>query len=269
MTVVLTLPARVGSRAGRAAELSGFDGGYVPFDPEGAESLSIAAGVLRESRHLRVTAGFHPGIATPVYAAKLSASLQRFSADRLGWRVEVDLDPAVARAHGDFLEGTDRYARADEFLTVAKGVWRQGAYTFEGRFYQVLDGGLPFPLSGRPFPLVHLSGSSPQALELSARHADVHVFEVGEDVADLGRVERALRLPVLARQDEEEAAAEALRTGFTGLTGSYERVAEEIRRHAARGIGTFLLEARPHLEEAYRLGEHLLPLIEKERAHAG
>ncbi|WP_326644444.1 LLM class flavin-dependent oxidoreductase [Streptosporangium sp. NBC_01755] len=257
-------------RAGRAAELAGLSGALVPFDPEGQESLVVAAGLLRDSRHLRVIAEFHPGIATPVYLAKLSASLQRFSADRLGWWLTVDLNPAVARTEGDFLIGDSRYARAEEFLTVAKGVW-QGDFEYRGRFYQVAGGGFAPPLSGRAFPTVYLGGASPRALKLSARHADVHVFSPGDDLealtARLPGVAYGLRLPVLAREDDE-ALATARRTGFTGLTGSYAAVAAAIGEYVERGVSEFFLEAGPRPEENYRLGEYLLPLL-KESTRVG
>ncbi|MGW3362279.1 LLM class flavin-dependent oxidoreductase [Streptosporangium canum] len=265
------------AQVGRAAEIAGFHGALAPFDPEGDESLVVAAGLLRQSRRLRTVAGFHPGIATPVYAAKVSASLQRFSGDRLDWRLAVDLDPAVARAQGDFLRGPDRYARAEEFLTVAKGVWSEEDYTYEGRFYQVLAGGFQSPLAGRAFPRVHLSGTTKEALELSARHADVHVFDPEDDIeaASLPGVTYGLRLPVLARDDDE--AWEAARRLWArdagtapgaslrnGLVGSFETVAAGIRDYIDRGVGVFFLEATPYIEETYRLGERLLPLLAKE-----
>ncbi|MFF5257767.1 LLM class flavin-dependent oxidoreductase [Actinomadura viridis] len=270
------------AEAGRAAEMAAFDGVVAPFAPEGEESLVTVAALLRQSRWLSGVAGFHPAITTPVYAAKLSASLQRFSGGRLAWWPVVDLAPAVARAQGDFLEGPDRYARAGEFLTVAKGVWDSEDYTYEGRFFQVLAGGFQGPLSGRPFPAVYLSGASAEALDLSARHADVHVFETTDEAAlDAGIAEldaraaerdrapaRALRLRVVAREDGEEARAHARALEGPALAGSYEEVAEALRGYAARGIGAFVLEARPHLEETYRLGEHLLPLLAEEFAHA-
>ncbi|TDD65182.1 LLM class flavin-dependent oxidoreductase, partial [Actinomadura rubrisoli] len=266
------------AQVGRAAEIVGFDGALAPFDPGGEESVVVTSGLLRASRWLRGVAGLHPGVATPVYAAKVSASLQRFSGGRLDWRLSVDLDPSVARAQGDFVEGPDRYARADEFLTIAKGVWREDSYTYEGRFFHVLAGGFQQPLSRRPFPRVQLTGTSPEALDLSARHADVHVFDHGDDldalIADLGgraadhgrTVAYGLTLPVLAREDEEEAAAEAARRDAAGappagLVGSYAGVADAIGGYAARGVTTFVLEAAPYIEETYRLGEHLLPLL--------
>ncbi|MFI6519394.1 LLM class flavin-dependent oxidoreductase [Spirillospora sp. NPDC050679] len=268
---------------GRAADMAGFHGVLTPFDPGGEESLVVTADLLRHSRWLRGAAGFHPGIATPVYAAKVSASLQRFSGDRLDWHLTVDLDPSVARAQGDFLEGADRYARADEFLTVAKGVWHEEDYTYEGRYFQVLAGGFQGPLAGRAFPRVLLSGASPEALELSAEHADVHLFGPGDDL-DAGIAELSersigrgptpafgLKLPVLAREDREEARADALRRGLdapAGLFGSYAEVADTIRAHRARGVTVFVLEAEPGVEDVYRLGEHLLPLLSEEYAHA-
>ncbi|MEU7858544.1 LLM class flavin-dependent oxidoreductase [Nonomuraea sp. NPDC049141] len=222
-------------RTAVAADLAGLAGALVPFDPGGQESLTVAANVLRRTRHLRVVAEFHPGVATPVYAAKLSASLQRFAAGRLGWQVAVDLDAAVARAQGDFLTGDDRYARAAEFLTVAKGVW-QGAFDFHGDFYEVAGGGFAPPLSAPPFPEMYLSGTSPQALALSRRHADVHVFSADDDlgtlIPELPGLRYGLRLPSL----------------------------DAVGEYAARGVTEFFLQT----EDVYHLGEHV-----KERSLAG
>jgi alkanesulfonate monooxygenase len=256
--------------AARAAELSGLDGVAVRFDPDGLESLVTAAGLLRASRRLQVTAEFHPAIASPVYAAKLSASLQRFSANRLAWRLLVDLDPAAARAHGDFLPEADRYARAAEFLTVAKGVWSGRDYTYEGRFYQVLGGGLPESRSAPRFPRVYLSGTSPEALALSAAHADVHVFTRADDLglAPAG-VAAGLVLPVLAREDEREARLAAQQAGFPGLAGSFAGIAKNLSVLIDRGVSEFFLAPPDPVADGYLLGQHVLSEIGKERAHVG
>ncbi|WP_067568250.1 LLM class flavin-dependent oxidoreductase [Nocardia acidivorans] len=217
-----------------AAELSGVDGVLAPYDPAGEESWIVAGGALRATRHSRVVVEFQPAFGTPVYAAKISATLQQHSHGRLGWRLAVETDTADTRARGDRVSGADRHARAAEFLTVARGVWNEtpvpGAgfqgtgFEFDGAYYAVADGGFRGILSGLPFPEVYLSGTSAAALELSAQHGDVHVFtetpdgvaalvtELGERAAAAGRSVRAgLELPIIARETEQEAWARAHR----------------------------------------------------------
>jgi alkanesulfonate monooxygenase len=47
----------------------------------------------------------------------------------------------------------------------------------------------------------------------------------------------------------------------TALVGSPKVVAERLREYADLGIDTFILSGYPHLEEAYRVAETLLPLL--------
>jgi len=98
-----------------------------------------------------------------------------------------------------------------------------------------------------------------------------------------------LRLDLLARETDGEALRDARRfrgqivelsvpstiegpglwnglsTARTGaasvLVGSYGRVAEELSKYREIGISSFVLGAVPHLEEAYRIGAHVLPLL--------
>ncbi|GLZ42629.1 LLM class flavin-dependent oxidoreductase [Actinokineospora sp. NBRC 105648] len=251
----------------RAAELGGLGGVYVPYDPAGEESLVVSGSLGRDSRYLEVIAGFPAGIATPVYAAKVSATLQRAFGGRLSWRLEVDLDERVQRAQGDFVTGADRYARAAEFLTVAKAVWHGQDVDFTGRFYEVVKGGFAGPLAGLPFPTVYLSGTSDEALALSAEHADVHVFDLAPD-GDLNQgeldhyVSRLGGRPRLALQASVHAREEAAElTGSAGLHGTYEQVADQIRAYGERGFDTFFLSADPRLEEALRIAQHVRPLL--------
>ena len=286
----------------RAAEVATFDGILVPWDPQGEEPWIVAASLAREARRLTFLPEFHAGFATPVYLAKMSASFQRLSGKRLAWKIDVDREVAVRRAHGDLLSGEAWFERADEYLQAAKGVYATHPYEFRGRYYEVEAGGLDGPLSGLPLPRIYTSGSSDAALALGARHADVHLLEavtpkqvehelerVAKAAAAHGRqVKTALRLAVIARHTEHEALSrvhelcgEAGRsipalgeagaevgtwTGFDslafdakmGLVGSYRAVADRLDEYASLGVDTLILSANPHLEEAYRLGEHVL-----------
>src|SRR5690606_520754 len=107
---------------------------------------------------------------------------------------------------------------------------------FKGDFFEVLNGGLAGPLSGHPAPRVYLSGNSAEAYQLSARQADVHLFdaqplttlkpllaEFAGIAASQGRSPVAgLRIDLIARDSREEAEFDARRLAEqSGWTGSH------------------------------------------------
>lgn len=49
------------------------------------------------------------------------------------------------------------------------------------------------------------------------------------------------------------------------LVGSYDQIVERVKEYNAVGIELFFLAGYPHLEEAYRLGEHVLPHFKSQR----
>jgi alkanesulfonate monooxygenase len=53
----------------------------------------------------------------------------------------------------------------------------------------------------------------------------------------------------------------------TSLVGDPETLTARIAEYAALGIDTFILSGYPHLEEAYRVAELLLPRMARLTAH--
>jgi alkanesulfonate monooxygenase len=49
----------------------------------------------------------------------------------------------------------------------------------------------------------------------------------------------------------------------TALVGSHEQVAERIAEYHELGLDEFILSGHPHLEEAYAVGENVLPLLRR------
>ena len=288
----------------RAADLAGFDGIQIQNDLEGDESWIVAGYLARASRKLKLLTEFEASRGSAVYAAKNAASFQRFTGGRFAWQISVGGDAATRARHADYAAEADLLPRIGEFVEVAKGVLTQSPYSFKGKFFEVLDGGFNGPLSNRPVPQVYLSGNSPEALNLSAQRADVHILdaapvkELEQTIAELKQLAAAqgrsvafgLRIDVLARETEDEAVHDAQRflaqtgravgatdpvvapglwSGFaterTGakasLVGSYGTVAERLVKYADAGISSFVLAAIPHFEEAYRIGEQVLPVV--------
>jgi alkanesulfonate monooxygenase len=307
---------------GRAAELNGFDGLWIPESPSGEAPLIVAGSLAREVPRLKLVPTLRAPLMSAVYATKIANSFQRLTGGRLGWNLSTVEDREERPWHGRRFTESEQVARTSEFLDVAKGFWNQAPFTYEGKYYEVVDGGFAPALQGENLPRVYISGSSDEAIELSARHADVHVLQAAplEEVkrvverlnalaAARGRsVAVALESDVIARYTDEDAWADArlewaqatantvpispsivavpdfdstrlgqnLWSGFgalrpgasVGLVGGFAEIKRAIDDYADAGVSTLILGANPHLEEAYRLGEHLVPFIRRRDAES-
>jgi len=316
----------------RAAEISGFQGGLIPSFPSTDEPWVISSFLARETKTFRFMIPFQPGFLNPVVAARQTASLQRATGGRALYNIITGGGGPQQLWWGDSVPHDDRYTRTTEFLDIVRGVWRGGPFSYQGKFYQVQDAGLPDPLSEEEFPEIYFSGSSDAALASASKHADFYLSwlepfdalrdkfaRVKERTDALGRkIKTAVRVDILARPTEEEAWEE-IRKGFEnvspealarfqgtgersesvgaarqrdfrpttinsykdlitapniwsgfsllrggqtqGIVGSYEQVAERLDDLVRLGADAFILASTPHLEEAYRVGEEVLPLV--------
>lgn len=257
----------------RAAALTAFDGLFIAHREAGDDSRIVAAALARSTPGLRIVPEFPASAGSAVYAAKQAASFQRATHGRLGWAIAPD---AAARARdADPVADDDLAARAEEFLTVARGVHGTVPFSYKGRFFEVEQGGFAAPLNRVAFPPVFLRGTGEELLALSARQADVHLFEPASHdalrhhiaaldalAADAGRrVESGIIQPVVSRETDAEATETQLGQARGTIAGSHDLVAARLAELAALGIRHFVLSASPALEEAYRVGEHVLPRV--------
>ncbi|MFT3922024.1 MAG: LLM class flavin-dependent oxidoreductase [Myxococcales bacterium] len=305
----------------RGAELNGFDGLWIPDSAGGEDPLIVAGSLAREARNLRFVTSLRAPLLSAVYATKIANSFQRLSGNRLAWHLNTRADHESQPWHGRKFSESEYVARSAEFLDVAKGFWNAAPFSYAGKYYEVENGGFAPALQGQTLPRVYLSGTSEEALALSARHADVHVFPLASvhEIRALSqrlqqlasehgrRVAVGIDGNVLARHSSEEAWAEAerawegrnaktiaiaegvtgiptsfaqtkvgkplwsgfgaLQSGATnGLVGSFSEVATAIDDYLALGVRSLVLGANPYIEEAYRLGEHLVPVIHRRHA---
>ena len=115
----------------------------------------------------------------------------------------------MARAQGDFLTGADRYARAEEFLTVAKVVLG-AAPSLPRRLLRGRRGRFRAAAVGAALPRgTHWSGTSPEAWACCGRHGwHVHVFAEGDDLdALVPELPVAVRRPHLSSLDHADEYA--------------------------------------------------------------
>ncbi|MBP2231919.1 FMN-dependent oxidoreductase (nitrilotriacetate monooxygenase family) [Azospirillum agricola] len=142
----------------------------------------------------------------PYNIARSFGALDHVSRGRIGWNVVTTYDPHAARNFGlaALPERADRYARADEFVTVVRRLWdswgpdavrpapgggapqidgsRIQHVQHEGRFFSV-EGPAQLPRSRQGRPVLFQAGGSAEGRALAARHADA-IFSIGLDLSD-------------------------------------------------------------------------------------
>ena len=211
----------------------------------------------------------------PALLAKEAATIDLLSGGRLEFGIGAGWHkPEYVRAGLPFDPPAVRVARMEEGLTVVKGLWAEGAFSFAGTYYAITDmDGAPKPLQ-RPHPPIFVGGGGKRLLSFAAREADIVGIHAkarpgggidetstteGEFAERVGwvraaagtrfdRIELALLVTSVAVADDRQAAAERL-AGQHGLTaeqvlacpyfliGSVERIVEDLlARRERHGI---------------------------------
>jgi probable F420-dependent oxidoreductase len=127
----------------------------------------------------------------PVVLAKEMATIDVLSGGRVEFGLGAGWMKTDYEQSGIPMEKPSvRIARMEEGLEVIKGLWAEGAFSYEGEHYTIsgLDG-LPKPVQ-KPGPPILLGGGGPKVLGVCGRHADIvginpsiPAGEIGPDAA--------------------------------------------------------------------------------------
>ncbi|MFG3163480.1 LLM class flavin-dependent oxidoreductase [Streptomyces sp. NPDC048232] len=207
----------------RAAENLGFVGALTPTGAWCEDAWLTTAMVSQATERLKFLVAFRPGSVSPTLAAQMASTYQRQTGGRLLLNVVTGGESREQRAYGDFLDKDARYRRTGEFLHVVRELWQGGTVNLRGEHLRVEDARLTRVPD--PVPEVYFGGSSPAAVEVAARHADVYltwgeppaqvagkIARLREAAAREGRTLRfGIRLHVITRDTAADAWAEAHR----------------------------------------------------------
>jgi alkanesulfonate monooxygenase len=268
-------------RVATAAEKAGFEYLLVPVATTCWDAYIASAMVLARSKSIRMLVAARPGYMNPVLLARMIAAMDQLSGGRVAVNLIAGQSEIEAAQDGIRMPKEERYALMDEEVSILKALWTtSGPVHFDGRHHQIKGTRvIPRPLQ-QPHPRFYLGGGSAEAWDISARHADVHLFwgdttetiaanmrEIRARAARLGRehaVGFGMRLQIVCRETEEEAwdAAHALVAGVTESQTAF------VRNHYASSAANRRVQelAREHGE---LIGPHLWTGITKVRPGAG
>ncbi|WP_207476792.1 FMNH2-dependent alkanesulfonate monooxygenase [Arenibaculum pallidiluteum] len=218
-------PADIGylRQIAQAADRLGFGGVLIPTGRGCDDPWVTAAALAPATERLRFLVALRPGVASPTYAARQAAALDRISGGRFLVNVVTGGNPGELAGDGIFLGHDERYAHTAEFLSVYRRVLAGEVVDFEGRHIRVKGAALGFPPVQKPWPPIWFGGSSDPALDVAAEHVDVYLTwgeppaEVAEKLdavrrraARHGRTVRfGLRIHLIVRETEADAWAAA------------------------------------------------------------
>ncbi|NYD67302.1 NtaA/DmoA family FMN-dependent monooxygenase [Agromyces atrinae] len=169
-------------------------------------TLAILAAVAAVTEHIGLVGTLSSTFNEPYELARALSSLDHLSNGRAGWNVVTSSDAfhGANFRRGGFLEHSERYTRADEFVSLAKewwDSWRADAVAADaasGRFLssddaigEVVHRGRHFDVAGRfttprspqGYPVIVQAGDSPDGRDFAAHHAEV-IFSLHTEFED-------------------------------------------------------------------------------------
>jgi len=160
----------------------------------GLEPLTVLSALAVSTRRIGLISTASTTYTEPFNLARQFASLDHISRGRIGWNIVTSWSALSAHNYGGtgLLSHAERYARAEEFMTVVQGLWDSwaddallddrvsGRYAkperirplnHEGAYYQVA-GPLNLPRCPQGRPVFVQAGSSDQGRGFAARYAE-------------------------------------------------------------------------------------------------
>jgi alkanesulfonate monooxygenase len=160
--------------AAKAQEQGGFDRVLIPFGSNSPESQIVAAHAAAITTKLGFLIAHRPGFTAPTIAARQLATLDQLSGGRIAVHIITGGADAEMAKDGDVSTKSERYARTDEYLTVLRKEWSaEKPFDHDGDFYRIRQGWSAIKPQNLP---VFFGGSSPEAIDVAGRHADVYAL---------------------------------------------------------------------------------------------
>lgn len=235
------------------------------------EPLTLLASLAMVTKNIGLAATASTTYGEPYHIARSFASIDHLSHGRAAWNI---VTTSYARTAANFSkshpEHDERYAVAEEFVTVVRGLWdswdddafpkdkernmyadptKVHVLNHEGKYFSV-KGPLNIPRSPQGHPVLIQAGSSGPGQDLAARTADI-VFTAQQEISEAQAFYKSLKERVA--KFGRDPSSVAVMPGFMPVIG--RTVAEASEKLKELNQWTDIKSAMPLLEE--RMGHSL------------
>ena len=208
------------TRFARCAEDAGIESVLLSFSRYEPDTILVACAMGQVTTKLKYIVAYRLGLMQPATFVQQINTLSGLIDGRVSLNIVAGSSMIEQRGYGDFLDHDERYARAEEFLSVCRAFWvNNGDVNFAGRYCRVEKGKIftPFQSADRKLPEIYVSGHSEQAQHLALAEGScwLRLIDTPEKLsAGVSHfrshgVEVCLRLCVVCRPTHDEALAAA------------------------------------------------------------
>ena len=220
------------------------------FRPPGQlDPLTLLTALSQHTSRIGLIATVSSTYNEPYNLARRLASVDHVSAGRAGWNIVTSATPEEAANFGldNRLDHSSRYARANEFLDVAKALWdsweteavlgdkSSGRYSDVARLHAIEHCGGHFKVAGplnveRPpqgHPLLVQAGSSEDGKSFAARHAEA-IFTAHQTYERAADFYGDIKVRTKAAGRDPDGVL--VLPGIVPIIGSTEREAHQLAR---------------------------------------
>jgi alkanesulfonate monooxygenase len=169
----------------RVHEQSGFDRVLTASSSSSPDSTILAAYAGLNTTRLGLMIAHRPGFIAPTIAARQFATLDQLTGGRVAIHIITGGDDIELAQDGSYIGKDERYARTDEYLDVLRKEWTQATpFDHQGKHYRFDKAFSSVKPLQEPHIPIYFGGSSPTAIEVAGRHADVYALW-GETIAQV------------------------------------------------------------------------------------
>src|SRR5215213_8851380 len=157
-------------RFARCAEEAGIESVLLSFSRYEPDTIFVACAVGQATTKLKFIVAYRMGLMQPATFVQQINTLSGLIGGRVSLNIVAGSSAVEQRGYGDFLDHDERYARAEEFLSVCHSFWaNNGEVNFKGQYCHVEKGTIytPFQAPDRKAPEIYVSGHSEQAQHLA------------------------------------------------------------------------------------------------------
>lgn len=231
------------------------------------EPITVLGALAMSTTRIGLIATASTTYTEPYNLARQFASLDHISGGRVGWNIVTSWSVPAARNYGDDAQVShaDRYARAEDFLQVVKGLWNSwaddavvddrnsGQYgridrirpiDHDGEYYKVA-GPLNLPRGPQGRPVLVQAGSSDTGRNFAARHAEaVFTAQMEKTMAQTFYTDLKARIVKEGRAKNQVHILPGLSPVIGSTEAEAQRLAQELNDLSDPEVGRARLSSR-------------------------